>query len=68
MNKLTEAKIRQRAYELYLQSGCKPGRDVENWLAAETDLMLDMLVRNEGAKLDDLSLHNKKTLSAPVGF
>lgn len=30
-----EEEIRQVAYELYLKSGCIPGRDLDNWLEAE---------------------------------
>lgn len=32
--------IENRAYELYLARGCKPGMDVEDWLAAERELTL----------------------------
>jgi hypothetical protein len=31
----TTERIRQRAYQLYLERGCEPGRDLEDWLAAE---------------------------------
>lgn len=31
---LTEM-IRKKARELYEKSGCKPGRDLDNWLEAE---------------------------------
>ena len=31
--------IARRAYELYLASGCVDGRDVENWLEAEQELL-----------------------------
>ena len=27
--------VRLKAYELYVQGGCQPGNDVQNWLAAE---------------------------------
>jgi hypothetical protein len=30
--------IERRAYELYLESGCVNGRDLENWQAAEEEL------------------------------
>ncbi|MEN2995258.1 MAG: DUF2934 domain-containing protein [Thermodesulfovibrio sp.] len=30
-----EEEIRQIAYELYVKSGCIPGRDLDNWLEAE---------------------------------
>ena len=31
----TEDDVRDYAYHLYLQSGCVPGRDLENWLEAK---------------------------------
>lgn len=35
---LTHEQIAKRAYEIYLRSGSLPGRDEENWLAAEIEL------------------------------
>jgi hypothetical protein len=35
----TEPDIARRAYELYLAGGCVHGRDVEDWLRAEEELM-----------------------------
>ena len=34
-----EGEIRRRAYELYEQRGCTPGRDHEDWLVAEREVM-----------------------------
>jgi hypothetical protein len=34
-----EAEINSRAYELYVQRGCGPGRELEDWLRAEQELM-----------------------------
>jgi hypothetical protein len=34
-----EDDIREYAYHLYVQSGCVPGRDLENWLEARACLM-----------------------------
>lgn len=34
----THDQISQRAYELYRESGCIEGRDMENWLQAEAEL------------------------------
>ena len=31
--------IRRRAEEIYIQSGCIPGRDLENWRKAEQEIM-----------------------------
>lgn len=30
-----EEEIKQVAYEIYVQTGCIPGRDLDNWLEAE---------------------------------
>jgi len=35
---VTEEQIRQRAIEIYFESGCIPGRDIENWTQAEKEL------------------------------
>jgi hypothetical protein len=35
----TVDQIELRAYELYLERGCEDGRDLENWLAAERELI-----------------------------
>ncbi|VAX42401.1 hypothetical protein MNBD_PLANCTO03-1411 [hydrothermal vent metagenome] len=34
----TEAEIRERAYQLYLERGCRPGGDLEDWTRAEQEL------------------------------
>ncbi len=34
----TRDQIAQRAYELYERRGSEPGRDIEDWLAAEIEL------------------------------
>lgn len=31
----SEAEIQKIAYHLYVESGCVPGHDLENWLAAK---------------------------------
>ncbi len=33
-----EGKIRNRAYEIYLQRGAQPGSELEDWLQAEREL------------------------------
>jgi hypothetical protein len=33
-----EKKIRDRAYEIYLQRGAQPGHELEDWLQAEHEL------------------------------
>lgn len=37
--KPSETEIQQRAYELFLERGCEHGRDVEDWLEAERELI-----------------------------
>src|SRR5258708_26586762 len=34
-------KIRRRAYEMYLERGSEPGRELEDWLQAERELTTD---------------------------
>lgn len=43
-----EEEIRQVAYEIYVHSGCLPGRDIDNWLQAER-IVLERygLIKNE---------------------
>jgi hypothetical protein len=31
-------RIEQRAYEIYLDRGAEPGRDLDDWLQAETEV------------------------------
>jgi hypothetical protein len=33
-----EDEIRRRAYEIYLERGAEPGREMEDWLQAEGEL------------------------------
>ncbi len=35
----TKEQIEKRAYEFYLARGCEPGMDLEDWLAAERELI-----------------------------
>ncbi len=37
----TDAEIRARANELYIESGRLPGRELENWLEAEAELLAE---------------------------
>jgi hypothetical protein len=37
-NPAREEKIRRRAYEIYLERGEQPGREMEDWLQAEREL------------------------------
>jgi Protein of unknown function (DUF2934) len=39
MNDATARRIRQRAYELFLQRGGRPGDDLRDWLKAEQEIL-----------------------------
>jgi hypothetical protein len=34
-----EVKIRERAYQLYLERGSTPGKENEDWLTAEREIL-----------------------------
>jgi Protein of unknown function (DUF2934) len=34
-----EAEIRRRAFELYMERGCTPGHESEDWLVAEREIL-----------------------------
>jgi hypothetical protein len=36
---LSHEEIERRAYRIFRQRGSQPGRDLENWLAAERELL-----------------------------
>ena len=38
----SKEQIEKRAYELYLAHGCQPGKELDDWLAAEMELKLEM--------------------------
>jgi len=33
-----ESMVRQRAYEIYQERGCTPGRENDDWLQAESEI------------------------------
>ena len=35
--------IARRAYELYTQRGCEPGKDIEDWVRAEKELASEVV-------------------------
>jgi hypothetical protein len=41
---LSRGDIAQRAYELYTQRGCAPGKDIEDWVRAEKELASEVVV------------------------
>jgi hypothetical protein len=46
--KVLEEEIRMVAYELYVKSGCIPGRDLDNWLEAERIVLAKHGLLSEG--------------------
>ena len=42
--------IAHRAYELYTQRGCEPGKDVEDWIRAEQELGAEPAIKPAKAK------------------
>jgi hypothetical protein len=45
---LSRGDIAHRAYDLYTQRGCEPGKDVEDWVRAEKELASEVVRKNEG--------------------
>jgi Protein of unknown function (DUF2934) len=43
--------IAHRAYELYVQRGCEPGKDVEDWARAEEELSSEVVAEPVRAKV-----------------
>jgi len=42
---ITREQIAQRAHEIWVKRGCKPGEDERNWLEAEKQLKAELGVR-----------------------
>jgi hypothetical protein len=45
--KPSHEEIAKRAAQIFEQGGCKPGRDIENWLAAEDQLIKEHSAHNQ---------------------
>jgi Protein of unknown function (DUF2934) len=41
---LSQKDVAHRAYELYTQRGCEPGKDIEDWVRAEKELASEVVV------------------------
>ena len=52
-NRPTHEEITQRAKAIYEASGGVPGRDLENWLAAEAELLQARTSASNGATLSE---------------
>ena len=46
-----EERIRQRAYELYVQRGNQYGSDLDDWLRAEQEILQDEAIDEKAAEL-----------------
>ena len=44
-NSAREEEIRRRAYEIYLEGGEQPGRELDDWLLAERELEHRLVLR-----------------------
>jgi len=44
-NSARDEEIRRRAYEIYLERGEQPGRDLDDWLQAERELQRGVIRR-----------------------
>jgi hypothetical protein len=40
--RITHEQIAKRAHEIWIQRGCKPGTDQQNWLEAEAQLRAEL--------------------------
>ena len=40
---LSKEDIAHRAYELFVQRGCEPGNDIEDWVRAEKELTSEVV-------------------------
>jgi hypothetical protein len=61
-NSTRDEKIRRRAYEIYLERGEQPGRELDDWLQAERELKRGTFLNSEcgsaAAGTDTLTLLN----------
>ncbi len=48
-NSARDEEIRRRAYEIYLERGEQPGREMDDWLQAERELERGVLRRAQAA-------------------
>jgi hypothetical protein len=61
-NSTRDEEIRRRAYEIFLERGEQPGRELDDWLQAERELKRGMFLnpecRSAAAGMDTLTLLN----------
>jgi hypothetical protein len=62
VNSTRDEEIRRRAYEIYLERGEQPGRELDDWLQAERELKRGIVLKPEWgsatADIDTLRLLN----------
>jgi hypothetical protein len=62
VNSTRHEEIRRRAYEMYLERGEQPGRELDDWLQAERELKRGRFLNSEcgsaAAGIDTLTLLN----------
>lgn len=64
-----EAMIREAAYYRYLERGCAPGHDLDDWLAAEAELEFGRMAKTPArevtkAKTDELEVQQSSVHGA----
>jgi len=57
---LSREDVAHRAYELYTQRGCEPGKDVEDWIRAEEELGTEPNITPAKAKAAPLGQVNQR--------
>jgi hypothetical protein len=61
VNSTRDEEIRRRAYQIYLERGGQPGRELDDWLQAERELKQGAFLNSEcgaAAGIDTLTLLN----------
>lgn len=58
--------IKDYAYHLYLQSGCIPGRDLDNWLEARACLLANIPVNRAHVRLHSHTV--KRSVRKPAAI
>ena len=62
----TEQETSSRAAQIFVQNGCAPGHDVDNWLQAEYELM--QLPVHKIAELAPVKVKRGRTIKAPLVY
>lgn len=62
-----EEEIRRVAYEIYVQSGCIPGRDLDNWLEAERIVLEKYGIKKVKKSLDKPAKEKSKKTARKKG-